>query len=101
MKQLEKDNLERNFLPEQIKLLQPTMRYKARTDLERIVDTVNHYSYGRASKWIINRQLKELDLNFAIKNESKRKNSIDSNEFQQFDFEHEILNENEGVIEKK
>lgn len=39
------------------------MRFKARTDLERIFDTINQYSYGKVSKEIINKQLKSLDLN--------------------------------------
>jgi len=68
-----------------IKLLQPTMRFRARTDLERIFDSINGYSYGRASKKILNRQLKDLDLNFAVKNDratsefmiSKRKASVE------------------------
>ncbi len=41
---------------------QPSMRFKARTDLERIVDAVNSYSFGRANYDIIHKQLKELDL---------------------------------------
>jgi hypothetical protein len=47
--------------------LQPSMRFKARTDLERIVDAVNSYSFGRANYDIINKQLKELDLNVGRK----------------------------------
>jgi hypothetical protein len=43
--------------------LQPSMRYKPRTDLERIYDTINQYSYGRAEKDLIDSQLKLLELN--------------------------------------
>jgi hypothetical protein len=39
------------------------MRFKARTDLERIFDTINSYSFGRINRDIINKQLKSLDLN--------------------------------------
>lgn len=42
--------------------LQPSMRYKPRTDLERVFDTINKYSFGRVSKEIVDRQLKSLDL---------------------------------------
>ena len=38
------------------------MRYKPRTDLERIFDAINKYSYGRSDKEIINKQLKNLAL---------------------------------------
>jgi hypothetical protein len=44
--------------------MQPSMRFKPRTDLERIYDAINEYSYGRAGeKDIINNQLKMLNLN--------------------------------------
>jgi hypothetical protein len=39
------------------------MRFKPRTDLERIYDSINSYSYGRINKDIINKQLKSLELN--------------------------------------
>lgn len=42
---------------------QPSMRYKPRTDLERVFDVVNNYNYGAANKQIINNQLKNLELN--------------------------------------
>jgi len=41
---------------------QPAMRYKARTDLERIYDSVNEYSYGKISKNFINEHLNKLNL---------------------------------------
>ena len=93
---------------DEVKIIQPTMRFKARTDLERIYDAVNEYSYGRASKWIINRQLKELDLNCAVKQQSIRKNSNEMDSFSQVqkvldsDFQ-EIVNESNisGGVEKK
>ncbi len=42
--------------------IQPSMRFRPRTELERIYDSVNKYSFGRADKEIINEQLKSLDL---------------------------------------
>ena len=38
------------------------MRYKPRTDLERIAESINEYSYGKIDKNIINQQLKLLNL---------------------------------------
>lgn len=46
---------------------QPSMRFKARTDLERIAETVNKYSFGRADYHIVNKQLKNLELNISKK----------------------------------
>ena len=42
---------------------QPQMRFKPRTDLERIYDSVNLNYYGKIDQGVINRQLKQLDLN--------------------------------------
>jgi len=44
------------------KFVQKEMRFKPRTDLERIFDTINDYSYGKINKEILNKQLKNLDL---------------------------------------
>jgi len=41
---------------------QPTMRYKPRTDLERIYDVLNSYHYDEKSRDIIQRQLKAINL---------------------------------------
>ena len=41
---------------------QPTMRYKPRTDLERIYDVLNGYHCDEKSKDIIERQLKSINL---------------------------------------
>ena len=43
-------------------LSQPTMRYKPRTDLERIYDVLNGYHCDEKSKDIIERQLKSINL---------------------------------------
>ena len=55
-------------------IMQPEMRFKPRTDLERVYDIVNGYKYGRARKDILNKQLKNLDL-------YKYKNTQELNEF--------------------
>jgi hypothetical protein len=44
-------------------ITQPNMRFKPRTDLERIYDAVNSYSYGRVEREVVDRQLMKLDLN--------------------------------------
>ena len=44
------------------KFNQPTMRFKPRTDLERIYDTMNSVSYGSVNKDTVNKQLKNLYL---------------------------------------
>ena len=41
---------------------QPTMRYKPRTDLERIYDVLNSYHYDEKSRDVIQRQLKAINL---------------------------------------
>ena len=41
---------------------QPTMRYKPRTDLERVYDVLNGYNYNEKSRDIIERQLKSINL---------------------------------------
>ena len=41
---------------------QPTMRYKPRTDLERVYDVINGYNLDEKSKDIIERQLKSINL---------------------------------------
>ena len=43
-------------------IFQPTMRYKPRTDLERVYDILNGYNYNQASRDIIERQLKSINL---------------------------------------
>ena len=48
-------------------IMQPEMRFKPRTDLERIYDIVNGYKYGQIKKEILDKQLEKLDL-FRYKN---------------------------------
>src|SRR4051812_48229056 len=43
------------------KRIQPSMRFKPRTDLERIFDLVNSKSYGTLNKTFLNTNLKTID----------------------------------------
>lgn len=54
---------------------QPNMRFKPRTDLERIYETINQNTYNRADKNILDKQLRDLDLN-VTKVHSKREEEI-------------------------
>ena len=47
------------------KFKQPSMRFKPRTDFERIYDTINSANYGSVIKNGLNKQLKTLHLNEA------------------------------------
>jgi hypothetical protein len=57
-------------------LAQPSMRFKARTDLERIAETVNKYNFGRADYHIINKQLKNLELNISKKIKDENEDEV-------------------------
>ena len=46
---------------EKLKMKQPEMRYKPRTDMERIFETINKNSFRKVDKGIIDNQLKTLD----------------------------------------
>ena len=39
------------------------MRFKPRTDLERIVDSLNSYSYMKEYSELVRKQLKNLEIN--------------------------------------
>ena len=55
-------------------IIQPEMRFKPRTDLERVYDMVNGYKYGLARKDVLDKQLKNLDLNkYKNSNELRKK----------------------------
>jgi hypothetical protein len=62
---------------------QPIMRFKPRTDLERLYYSINEYSYGKISKDVINEQLKRLNLSGLKKNEEE--NNQDLNFLKKFD----------------
>ena len=56
------DTSKNNLSSKKITISQPTMRYKPRTDLERVYDALNGYNYDGASREIIERQLKSINL---------------------------------------
>ena len=56
------DYANRNISYKKNTISQPTMRYKPRTDLERVYDVLNGYNYDQASRDIIERQLKSINL---------------------------------------
>ena len=52
----------RNISSKKNTISQPTMRYKPRTDLERVYDALNDYNLDEKSRDIIERQLKSINL---------------------------------------
>ena len=56
-------------------IIQPEMRFKPRTDLERVYDMINGYKYGRAKRDILDKQLKNIDL-YKYKNSNELKKRI-------------------------
>ena len=55
-------------------IIQPEMRFKPRTDLERVYDMINGYKYGIAKREILDKQLKNVGLyKYKNSNELKRK----------------------------
>ena len=60
-KKLHNNNSSSNSLNME-KYLQPIMKFKPRTDLERIFDSVNLNYYGRIDRNLVNEQLKSLGL---------------------------------------
>lgn len=57
-----RENYTNNPATKKNTIYQPTMRYKPRTDLERVYDVLNGYNYDQASRDIIERQLKSINL---------------------------------------
>ena len=57
---------------------QPIMRFKPRTDLERIYYSVNDHTYGKIPKNVIDEQLKKFHLNDCIKKEVEEKTKKNS-----------------------
>ena len=55
-------------------IIQPEMRFKPRTDLERVYDMINGYKYGLAKRDILDKQLKNVGLyKYQNSNELKRR----------------------------
>lgn len=42
-------------------ILQPIMRFKPRFEMERLLDTLNEYSYGKVDKTFLEKELKKFD----------------------------------------
>ena len=61
-KPLIKNNSKTNSTNNMEKYLQPIMKFKPRTDLERIFDAINLNYYGKIDRNLINEQLKSLGL---------------------------------------
>ena len=57
-----KKSLNKNYSTNLEKYLQPIMKFKPRTDLERIFDTINLNYYGKIDRYLVNEQLKSLGL---------------------------------------
>ena len=57
-------------------IIQPQMRYKPRTDLERIYESINKNSFGKADRTIIDKQLRDLDLNVTKVNKNESRPSV-------------------------
>ena len=113
------------------KILQPIMRFKPRTDLERIFDSINLNYFGKMDREIVNEQLRRLDLikilnktkessgeelnhlkerlkvnqqtlNFLIKEKNRIENSENIEENQEFlDNINDIIRINKGLKEKE
>ena len=58
-------------------IIQPEMRFKPRTDLERVYDMVNGYKYGSARRDVLDKQLKNMGL-YHYKNSNELKKRIKS-----------------------
>ena len=66
------------------------MRFKPRTDLERVFDVVNQYNYGTANRQIIKNQLKKLELSGP--QQDKRTSNEDESSFNSFNKSKELTN---------
>lgn len=67
--------------------VQPNMRYKARTDLERIFETINRYNYGTVDKEIVENQLRSLELINSKQVPLKTNNSHDEATEEEIEFD--------------
>ena len=56
------DKKKLKYLAKNKLILQPTMKFRARTDLERVYDAINGNYFKEDEKEILNRQLQHLDL---------------------------------------
>ena len=61
---------------ENIVIVQPEMRFKPRTDLERIVETINTRNFGSVGPSLLNKHLKELRIGIVKKTSTICDNSL-------------------------
>ena len=75
------DSIKNKILEKQknLTISQPTMRYKPRTDLERVYDVLNTYHCDEKPREIIERQLKSINL-YEFKKPRNSTNSLGKNE---------------------
>ena len=81
-------------------IIQPEMRFKPRTDLERVYDMINGYKYGRVKRDILDKQLKNIDLyKYKNSNELKKriKKELKIEKVETSSSENESENENENI----
>jgi hypothetical protein len=76
------------------------MRFKPRTDLERIFEAINEYSYGRVNKEIIDKQLKALELNYMKKVENENEDEEEDDSYYRRN-EQEARDEYKALIEER
>lgn len=48
------------------------MRFKPRTELERIVDALNHYNYNKKNTEIVKKQIKKIRFKYSEEVKSKK-----------------------------
>ena len=75
-------------------IIQPEMRFKPRTDLERVYDMINGYKYGLAKRDILDKQLKNVGL-YKYQNSNELKRRIQK-KLQIDNSSHDSENENES-----
>lgn len=73
---------------------QPEMRFKPRTDLERIFDEINKNSYRKIDKNIIEKQFKTIEMNSIRKFNNENEHSINQGKDEIFDYKEAGKNEN-------
>ena len=81
------------------------MRYKPRTDLERVYDTLNEYNYDQKSKNIIERQLKSINLYDCKKSSNLISKSLEKKEKKEktnrIDNSRHLITKSEKNVKKK
>ena len=95
-----KDKQKFNYLMKNDLIIQPQMRFKPRTDLERVYDVLNGYHYNEKEKAIVERQLKSINLydfkrpNDLLKIKNKNKTAEEKlSEKKKYKFSTEVTNE--------